>query len=528
MAVYGIPTYPGDEDDDRAPNTRARKQRRGKAGQSLPGLVVYKPEEGHPIDPITQQPFAPGQTVYKTPEDGINYDPYALYMLWSMNRAEGKETLDATNNKVLPESEFQGLSEWVEAHPKPMSSPITPIDWTKVSVFQNPRNADGTEHVPPPQPDVDPMEGMLAAGDNLDPSTWRNLHYQPFQDLVLVLSGRRDDGEFRMGNILANWLSTLRSYSIRGDLPAGQFSDLRWSSGFKNGEFEIDWTIEQLIPSAGAERTAPGMVNEGNIVRRNEIVVTFRPWDLPIADSGEVRKAMIGALRDGLNPRSAVSDGELARLIPAIDHNEFNVIVNAMPSNGGGIQYSVRMEIAPRLLAVFTGLIGNIGVANVDYPTTAELVANHYGVPTGEWSFVPYPPDWAMGEPDPRVGPGALRASEATWNRIVTRITSMLHNFMIRTSAHQYASDGDPARTRTLFLASPVHHAIVRGHERNLLPKYPEAAMAEFLSSGVNAANTWYETAPGPRGSGLTRHIRAKELTVPFWVAEDIARVPSQ
>ena len=542
MAVYGIPTYPGDEDDDRETNPSASKQRRGAAGQSLPGLVVYKPEEDNPKDPFTQQPFIPGQWVYKTPTNvpgqphyntPTNYDPWMLEQYWAHQEPtwrpwpeDGplqkyvKDPLGA----LIPYAEYEALAQWVNDpnNKKPESPPASPFNAAQY-VHQPPM-------VQPPQPPVDPMEGMLAAEPDLHPSTWRNLRYQPFQELVLVLTGRQDLQEFRMGNLLANWLSTLRSYyNWQGHLPAGQFSDLRWSSGFKNGEFDIGWTIDHLIPSAGAERTAPGMVNEGHLVRSNHIVVTFRPWDLPaayFADFGEVRNAMIGALRDGLNPTRAVRNEELANLIPAISHTEFYVSVNVMPSNAGGNQYSVRMEISPRLLAAFMGL-GGIGRANVDYPTTAELVANHYGVPTGERSFVPYPPDWATGEPDPRVGPGALRASEATWNSIVTRITSMLHNFMIRMSAHQYASDGDPASTRTLFLASPVTRAIVRGHERNLLPTYPEAALAQFLST-VHAAETWYETTPGPRGSGLVRHIRAKELSVPFWVAEDIARVPSQ
>lgn len=527
MAVYGIPTYPGDEDDGRETNPRASKHRRGEAGRSLPGLVVYKPEEGNPLDPITQEPFVPGQMVYKTPHTPpVNYDPYALYTLWSMNHADGKATVDATNKKVLPESEFAGLSAWVQAHPKPESPPAS-IDWSTVSVFQNPKNPDGTEHVPPPQPPVDPMEGMLAVEPALDTSMWNDLSYERFAELVLHLSGRRNIQEFRMGNMLANWLSTLRSYyAWPGHLPAGRFSDLRWSSGFKDGEFKIDWNIDHLMPSAGAERTAPGMVNEGHIVQSNHIVVTFRAWELPTGNPEEVRHALIGALRDGFNPRSAVSDEELAPLIRAIDHTEFNVIVNAMPRNAVVAHwYYVRMGISPRLLAAFR--LGGIGRAEVVYPTTETLVANHYGVPAGERCFVPYPPDWVMGEPDPRVGPAALRASEATWNGIVARITSVLHNFTIRTSAHQYARDGDPASTRTLFLASPVERAIVRGHERNLLPTYPEGALADFLST-VNAADTRYETAPGPSGSGLVLHIRSKELSVPFWIAEDTARVPSQ
>ena len=514
------------------------KRQRGDGGLAVQ-VFQWVPEEGdNPICPITRQPFVPGQWVYKTPANPANpeakptnYDPYALDQYWA-HQTPVMGFLHDTLRNPIPVEEWNnpvnGLAAWVQAHPKPESPAESPFEAAQY-VHKPPKNDDGTDFVQRPQPDVDPMEGMLAAEPALDPSTWRNLSYEQFQDLVRVLTGRRDDGEFRMGNLLVNWLSTLRSYyNWQEHLPAGEFSDLRWSSGFKNGEFEIDWNIEQLIPSAGAERTAPGMVNEGHLVQRNHIVVTFRPWDLPtayFADFGEVRNAMIGALRDGLNPHRAVSDGELARLIPAIHTSEFNVIVNVVPYNAGGNQYSVRMEISPRLLAAFR--LGRIGLANVDYPTTAELVANHYGVPTGERCFVPYPPDWTMGEPDPSVGPGALRASEKTWNSIVTRITSMLHNFMIRTSAHQYARDGDPARTRTLFLASPVQRAIVRGHERNLLPKYPEAALADYLAT-VNAADTWYEMEPGPRGSDMVRHIHAKELTVPFWIAEDTARVPSQ
>ena len=182
MAIAGIPTYPGDEDDDREtnPNREQTAPRRGRP--SLPGLVVYKPEEGNPVDPITQEPFTPGQMVYKTPEDGVNYDPHALYTLWSMNRAEGKATVDGTTKKVLPESEFDGLSEWVQ---KECKAPVAAAVANQADqVFKNPI-VSGKKFVQREQPPVDPMEGMVPAERaRLNPREWRHLNYADIDDLI--------------------------------------------------------------------------------------------------------------------------------------------------------------------------------------------------------------------------------------------------------------------------------------------------------------------------------------------------------
>ena len=505
MAVYGIPTYPGDEDDDRETNPSASKQRRGADGQSLPGLVVYKPEEGNPVDPITQEPFTPGQMVYKTPEDGVNYDPHALYILWSMNRAEGRATVDGTTNKVLPESEFDGLSEWVQKNAKPPSPQPSPI--RPDQVFKNPI-VDGKEFVQREQPPVDPMEGMVPAERaRLNPREWRHLNYADIDDLVRVLRQSSVIDYFRIATILRSWLDALQWY-YENQLLQGSFSDLRWSSGSARGKVDISWIITHNLLPGSAE----------GVVERNYIHVRWSPWTQVVDDNSEFRAEMLGALLDGLNPKNSsgpVSD----TLLSVISAQDFSCMIG--PLGRSSDEFQATVKISPRLLAAF--ICDKVLADGGEYPTNEWLAQNHYGFQPGEQCAVPYSPDWSEGENVQQYSSATLQHARENWTKMVARILSMLYNFEIRTSAHEYATGDD--RTQTLRLVAPVQYVDGSGYSMGRLAPSPETALAEYLSI-VNAEHDWDDVMTYEEGGQRTIKYYFRELSVPFWLSEDVARVP--
>ena len=170
--------------------------------------------------------------VYKTPEDGVNYDLHALYTLWSMNRAEGKATVDGTTEKVLPESEFDGLSERAQrtALRRRSRRQSGPTGVQELIV-------DGKEFVAE-QRLVDPMEGMVPAERvRLNPREWRYLNYADIDDLVRVLRQSSVIDYFRIATILRSY-DALQWY-YENQLLQGSFSDLRWSSGSARGKVDI-------------------------------------------------------------------------------------------------------------------------------------------------------------------------------------------------------------------------------------------------------------------------------------------------
>ena len=512
------------------------KRTRGNDGLTVNIVKWDASNEEEQVCPISLRKFVPGEWVYKLPPpfNPTPFDPWTIHRAWMEEDGSGDDDHRFTNpltaeKNAIPRSEFEALSQWINEHEereRPASPEASPMDMAKL-VFQNPRSPGGTEHVQPPQPPVDPMEGMLpvermySIDESIDPRVpnvryRENLSYEEFQGIVRRMSnGNRPARVRSIGNMLGTWLRTLRSnyYGGRRDREV-DFSYLRWSPGVEGGEFNLSWSIERETVLPGTRRTAPGMANQGPLVLSNQIEVIFTPWNMSSFNSEEARKVMIGALRDGLNPRSAVSDEELEPLIGSIDTSDFDVLVRNGPPP------SVHMVISPRLLAAFR--LERIGGNVVTYPTTPELVENHYGVPAGQRSPTPYPPDWTYAMSNPLVDASALQGSKETWNSIVTSITSMLYNFKIRTSAHQYPSDGEPARSRTLLLASPVVHETVEDGPRNALSPSPESALAEFVSAieFVDNLEEW-------ESDGNTqREIYTKEVNVPFWLAEDTERVP--
>ena len=154
------------------------KRQRGEGGLTV-NISRWEPEDGSPIDPITQQPFIPGQWVYKTPTDvpgqphyetPTNYDPWMLEQYWAhqtptwLSSPPGaplqkyvKDPLGA----VIPYAEYEALAQWVNDpnNKKPESPPSTPFDLADY-VHKPPAGA----REPPPQSPVDPMEGRLFEG----------------------------------------------------------------------------------------------------------------------------------------------------------------------------------------------------------------------------------------------------------------------------------------------------------------------------------------------------------------------------
>ena len=470
---------------------------------------------------LSHHEFVPGEWVYKTP-DGHPYDPWFLHRMWLKQEEEAPNRPWFwnlyTNKNDIPRYEYELLAEWVsqpgnDESTRPESPPTSPLDLAKL--VHKPPVVNGKEFEQPPQDDA-PNEVSL------DGDTWSNLSQDQFQDLVLLLSSQVNIGEFRMGNILAHWMSTLRSY-YNARLPRGAFDHLRWTAGFKDGEFDINWTIIQPKPPAGAERAATRLQDNGYRVESNMIDILFQPWRLPRDDPEYMRKVLINALRDGLSPRRMLDPAQpalLRQITPSDLSVDFDISMRGVET--GAVTF-VNIHISPRLLAAFMN--GDVTRNGVVYPTTEWLVANHFGVPSGERGHVAYPPDWTTGDGDPRIGPNALRASEQTWNGIVARITSMLYNAMIRTGPHQYSTTDDPFDTRTLFLASAVENVIEQGHESTRLPTHPEVALAGFLSN-VDAADTdVYTRARILERDGMVDHVGRKKVSVPFWFAVDTARM---
>ena len=143
------------------------KRQRGDGGLAVQ-VFQWVPEEGdNPICPITQQPFVPGQWVYKTPANPpakpTNYDPYALDQYWA-HQTPVAGFLHDTLRKPIPIAEWldpnTGLHAWVQAHPKPASPPATPVDLAQY-VHKPPKNDDGTDFVQRPQPPPNDLDGMI-------------------------------------------------------------------------------------------------------------------------------------------------------------------------------------------------------------------------------------------------------------------------------------------------------------------------------------------------------------------------------
>ena len=153
-------------------------------------------------------------------------------------------------HRGVAESEFDGLSEWVQKNAKPPSPEPSPI--RPDQVFKNPI-VDGKEFVQREQPPVDPMEGMVPAERaRLNPREWRHLNYADIDDLVRVLRQSSVIDYFRIATILRSWLDALQWY-YENQLLQGSFSDLRWSSGSARGKVDISCIITHNLLPGSAE-----------------------------------------------------------------------------------------------------------------------------------------------------------------------------------------------------------------------------------------------------------------------------------
>lgn len=145
------------------------KRRKGNRGLAV-DVFRWVPEEGdNPICPITQEPFVPGQWVYKTPPNPpanpTNYDPYALDQFWAHQTPVMGFLKDIYRNPI-PIAEWNdpinGLAAWVQAHPKPESPAASPFDAAQY-VHKPPKNDDGTDFVQREQPPPNDLDGLIFA-----------------------------------------------------------------------------------------------------------------------------------------------------------------------------------------------------------------------------------------------------------------------------------------------------------------------------------------------------------------------------
>ena len=523
------------------------KRQRGASGLTV-NISRWEPEEGNPKDLFTRQPFIPGQWVYKTPTDvpgqphyetPTNYDPWMLEQYWAHQTptwlsgppgAPMQKYVKDPLGAVIPYAEYEALAQWVNDpnNKKPESPPSTPFDPADY-VHKPPAGA----REPPPQSPVAP------AAPRTEGALDRPRHIHDWQILSLGLV----EALVRRRSFLTQWAQRLSDYILRrrslGELPNNV--EPSFSAGFVQGKITVDWYISH--ETGGVARTPRPIRTRGTTGADAE--AGFRVEKNYLEVSCAVSPNFVGHLTllgvQGTDSRlrkqvlrafvNVGSDSELNELARTISIADFEVYLGR---EGGAIyirpgepgrrpfedtdRLEMTLKVSPRLLAAIEkGRV--LPGQEINFPTNAELVADHYGAQEGHYALKAYPAFYsrAPGMSDsPEETQDDINDSKARWKSIIAWFVRGLYKAIVD------ARDHTAPRTRgtTRYLAAPpplLADDLVRFYSSPDAYTLPTARLADFVVDGNYAQ---WENGYGPVGAEDSEYHQW--VDVPFWFAEAI------